>query len=430
MSIVKRVGVYLRPWNVDFYVKLAHLSFEDYDVVTISEFKGVGDYWLGDNTFSSGMCSPLSFDIKNDIYLRCRFLRGLSIDKAFRLIDRQYLQIKDIFVSNNFSFFIGSLIDNYTLDIIEKVCVEIGIPYISIVSHFIDGYSRFSSRGELVKINRDITEEEVDTVLSMLNQMSYKPSYEINKRKSILECHKYFYREKVKRYIFSAIKYLKRDIDNYHYNSIQFKGLKKSEVIDTKKSYFSKIDDISVSHNSVYLPLHFTPEATVDYWCDNPQDALYERSIIDLIEKSDKNINFIIKEHPAMFMKRHLEFYNNILKFNNATLLDPYESSNELIHKVKNVYVYTGSVGVEALIRGKNVISRTNNYYSGLTESVKIVNSLSLTDLQMSLSSFESRIFIKDLLRELIPTSFVNNKKMLENDIKMLSVFIKKTYIM
>lgn len=46
------------------------------------------------------------------------------------------------------------------------------------------------------------------------------------------------------------------------------------------------------------------------------------------------------------------------------------DRSNELLNMVDNVLVDTGTVGVEALLRGKRVISLSDNYYSDLHPNI------------------------------------------------------------
>ncbi|MBB6454542.1 hypothetical protein HNQ94_003031 [Salirhabdus euzebyi] len=422
------VGVYLRPWNGTFYTKLSEKTFPKDQIISISEFKGVAQYWVGDSLFNGKDCNNCLFDNKEmmDIYIRCRFLRSLPIDISFNLISKMTESIQTLFEKYKFKIFIGQLIDNYTLDIIERVAQKKNVKFISLVGHFINGYSRFSARGELTNLRRDVSKEEISTVLSKITKEDYKPNFDINKEQSRLLGIKYYYREKVKENYFSLLKHIKSDKYNYHYNTFTFKNKNLNDFINKNTDFeFKKLNDVNIDRDSIYIPLHFTPEATVDYWCEDPLCAFYEDSIIDLICKSSHKLNFIIKEHPAMYMKRELAFYEKLVSFPNVQLVHPYENSNLLLNKVDNIYVYTGSVGVEALIRGKKVFSKTSNYYSDLHPNISITPYLSSTDVQKVVTEYDEKLFIKELLQGLIPAKLINNKKIMNSDLEGISKYLK-----
>lgn len=429
MTVNFDVGVYIRPWNKAFYLQLAEKSFKDANIVTISEFKGIADFWTVNSSSRNGIKTALTFDEKQDIYLRCRFLRGMGIERAFALIDNQYQCMIELFDKHDFKFFIGAIIDNYTLDIIDRICKRRSIPFISVVSHFINGYSRFSVRGELNLVNRVVEDEEVENVLDKILNPNYKPNFDLNNEKTIFECTKYFYREKIKSIAFFIKRHLQNDVNNYHYNTLGFKGLKRKQLISKNiESYFSKINEVEYNKNSIYIPLHYTPEITVDYWCDNAKDALFENSIVELIRGSSDKVHFVIKEHPAMYMKRQISFYKELLNFDNVHLIHPYESSNHLLDLVDNIYVYTGSVGVESVLRGKRVFTKTNNYYSDLTKNIHLKPYIEIEDLDLEIEEIDKFEFIKNLLSGLIPAKFINNKNLYTSDLDEIAKYIHLNY--
>lgn len=74
----------------------------------------------------------------------------------------------------------------------------------------------------------------------------------------------------VERVYYPIKKLLDRDPDNHQYNSYLVKG-------HSFREYYNRsLDDIFVhsadlvidKENTVYMPLHFTPEASTSYWCD------------------------------------------------------------------------------------------------------------------------------------------------------------------
>lgn len=420
-----KVGVYVRPWNVEYYTKLVSDSFPDSEVITICEFKNIGRIWTGMGVYKSNKSEIVDFGELNDIHFRCRFLRSLPITESFKLIEQTYAYLNAIFDQFDFDAFFGALVDNYTLDILSRICKKRNIPYVSLVGHFINGYSRFSIKGELVKISREVSAEEVESVLNLIDRDDYTPNFEFNKKKSYLGSYKYYYKERLKELVFEIKKVIDRDSLNYHYNTLMLKGIKKRNVISKDIiNEFKLISDIDVNQNYVYLPLHYTPEATVDYWCEQFECARYEGSILEIIKHSSPDIVFLIKEHPAMYLKRNLEFYKSLKAFPNVILIHPYESSNELLRKVDNVYVYTGSVGFEAIIRGKRVFTKTENYYSSLSSNVYKRDFLCTEDLSIQIETVDKKQVVQALLEGLIPAKFINSRKIANSDSSILKEYI------
>jgi len=421
------IGIYVRPWNEKFYRKLTKIAFPKDRNITFSEFKKNGEIWIGkalyddDIYYNKFFCDSDMFNI----YIRCRFLRSLPIELAYNFINKMAYFLNNLFDIYKFRIIIGHLVDNYTLDILERISKIRGAKYISIVPHFINGYARFTARGEFNYLNREIKEEEINKVLKVLNNNYYSPKFDLNKEKTYIQGVYNFYREYFKsRVYFKMMKTIMHDRYNYHYNTISFNKKKLSSIINRDLGkIFKKIKDIKFIDKSIYLPLHFTPEATVDYWCEDPLLTLYEDSIIQLISKSSKQFQLIIKEHPAMFMKRDINFYKKLLNFSNVYLVHPYENSNNIICKSKYIYVYTGSVGIEALLRGKVVISRTKNYYSGIHPNIVIKKYIE-DDFNINPINFDEKIFIKKLLQGLFPANFINNKKILDSDIKKICKYL------
>lgn len=420
---MKKALIYIRPWSKDFYVKIASDVYDNYGYLTISEFKGISDIWLDKGLYMNEFSYPLDVITINEIYLRCRFLRTLPIEKATLLIKKMYGYIEYIFDSYEIETCIGSLVDNYTLDILERICCNKNIRYISMVPHFFNGYTRFSSRGERFNYIREVNEHEIQNVLMEITDISYKPKFELNVEKTYFSALYYYYRERMKSIFFFLIKHITNDRYNYHYNSLMLKKSRKNYVSKEIKNLFIKLKDIDLldSSSAVYLPLHFTPEATVDYWTDEPQDALYEDTILNIIFNSDDSIRFYVKEHPAMYMKRDRDFYCKLLKRKNTFLVHPYENSNELLENINFVFVTTGSVGVEALVRNKIVFTNTANYYSDIHPNIYLKKYISLEDLKIKLIDYDNKILIRRILETMFQGKFFNNWNIMDSDISLMT---------
>lgn len=416
------VYVYARPWNIGFYSDLATEAFPGHRRVFLSEFKGIGNIWLGDILYKSISAQPIFSDEEmSDIYLRCRFLRSLEYGYAQELIQKMGGLIDRTLDHEKIKLVIGNLIDNFTLDIIERICRRKGINYTSFVPHFFSGYCRLTRRGELMKVRHEVPEDELAGVMKRVVSTDYRPDFALNKPKNRWNVFSFYYREVIKQHLyFQVMKTFKGEKLNYHYNTVFFnKDRTLSNFLVNHESFFLRNPKADAAP-SVYIPLHYTPEATVDYWCDDPRCALYEESILQVIDSSSKDVVFWVKEHPAMYYKRSASFYQDLLNKPNVQLLHPYSNSNEILGRCSMVYVYTGSVGVEALLRNKIVFSKTQNYYSDLHPNIQCKDYISREDCDLTSKSYSGEHFLEDLLKGLIPAVFKNDRNIHESDLRTM----------
>ena len=396
-----KILIYTRRWNKVFFSQLSNLCFADADLYYYSDFKGIGEVWTGDFIYNSVYDNEkLPIPELNDIITRCRFLRSIKKSTAEKLCNRLYVGLDRYFREKKFDYVFMPIIDCYSLDILDRVAKKNHAHVISFVQNFISGYSRFSIRGERVDLHREISEEEVETVLSTLLDNSYAPSFSLNKKVNniglLKRCARNFAKERI---YYPYKKITTRDPYNYHYNTVgsnDFLGITKT-IRDAGYKTLAQIDFQQFNH-LVYLPLHFTPEATVDYWCDNLLDVNYEDRVLQLVSQADENTTILVKEHPAMVGRRSESFYNRLKECPKAILIHPYESSNLILEKVDTVIVHTGSVGVEALIRGKRVLCLTKNYYSDIHPNAILIDSISAESLSRPIVDYDNRLFIHDLL--------------------------------
>lgn len=396
-----KILVYVRTWNKDFFGKMAKDAFENAEITYFSDFRKRGDIWSGEYIYNSKYdMDNLEYDeIKNDIILRCRFLRSLPLQKAEALSRRFWNGFEELMKKEKYDVLITAAIDCYTMDIMERIVTKYNCGYYSIIPSFIKGYGRFTRRGELFDANRLVDDAEVNSVVEMLTKDDYKVAFALNKEKSEWEVRKFYYRRKLTNILFGIKKHLERDKWNYHYNTLSFTGGNYSLYSPKEaKKYYKRISEISFGVKCVYMPLHYAPEATVDYWCDNPECAKYEASVIDFIRNSSSNIQFVLKEHPAMYGKRHVEFYRDLMNLGNVVIVHPYENSNQLLRSIENVLVYTGSVGVESLLRNKRVFTVAKNYYYGIHENIHFVDKLKDVDLEIQIKNVDNKEFVRTLL--------------------------------
>jgi len=420
------VLVYIRPATKKYYMNLVKRAYPDAKMVTLSDFKHISDFWVGDLIYKKNINDKLFSDIElYDIRIRCRFLRSVKEKVANDLINNLAFGLDEYFSSYFIDIVLGGLIDNYSQDILERISKKHNVPYISFVGHFFNDYCRISVRGELCKLPRYISKEEVDGVLAQVLAESYKPTFKLNKPKTRNYMYYSFSRALFKKYVYFPIrKFIEGDPLNYHYNTVLPESWSYSSVMKKDiNNYFTRINTLpeKIFTNSIYIPLHFSPEATVDYWADDPDLVFQDDAIIKLVTDAPPNLNLLIKEHPGMYLRRRFDFYEKLKHLSNVILIHPYESSNTLLNRVENVLVITGSVGVEALLRKKRVLSLSKNYYSNLHPNIFIVKKITEAALALPLQPHPNELFIYNLLQGLFKAKFYNNKSINNSDLDSMA---------
>ncbi len=130
---------------------------------------------------------------------------------------------------------------------------------------------------------------------------------------------------------------------------------------------------------------------------------------MDILNKSSRNIKFIFKEHPSSYGKRLINEYKEILKYPNAVIIHPKERSNDVLDRVDNVVVDNGTVGIEALLRGKRVISLDRSYYDGQHPNLIKAKYVSTDLLNADTVQYDNSKLIKYLLEGWVASDYIHS---------------------
>ena len=122
---------------------------------------------------------------------------------------------------------------------------------------------------------------------------------------------------------------------------------------------YKRLSKIITDTRYIVFFLHYQPERTTlpeGYGFSQQLNA-----IIALRSALPPDVKIIVKEHPSTFTnvcipsQRHPSFYRDIQSIPNVELADISQNSFDLIDKAAAVITISGTVGVEALLRGKPV---------------------------------------------------------------------------
>ena len=185
--------------------------------------------------------------------------------------------------------------------------------------------------------------------------------------------------------------------------------------IRSLKKYLSKKylpTNILQNIDYAFYPLHIEPEVTL---------LVYSRFYLNQIEvirniayNLPAGMKLLVKEHPAAVGKRPLSYYHKILEIPNVEMIDSQLKTSEIIDHASLVSTISGSVGFEAVLKGKPVIIFGTAPYQILPDTmvkrIENINDLS-SEIRILLDSFsydqeKIKRFIASVMRTSIPIDF------------------------
>ena len=371
-----RILCYYRPWGKRYYTDLCEYAFPSAEKYYISDFLGEGTEGLQEKFYFyykklGSVSLPIAVppDALEDIRLRCRLLRNINQKHASQMCQAMWLAIDDILGKIKPDLLFTKSIDSYVLDLLRVYCMQSKIPIISAIGVFINGYFRPTLRGEHIKVREPVF-SEVEKVLRFLMEEFYIPAY-MNRPGSTIGIVKKSWANQIKdmlRFVhFGGKRWLTADHLNYHYWSSQilaaehFSGFLRAYIGDRnwqKKLHTNK------TRPKVFIPLQFAPELTIDYWCPNVEMINYKEILLKAVEEfSDKGFLVLIKEHPGIVGLRDYGIYRALSRFENAVLIPPQIPGSSVIKHSTCVFVWTGTIGFEAALRGIPVVHVGSPFY-------------------------------------------------------------------
>jgi hypothetical protein len=122
-------------------------------------------------------------------------------------------------------------------------------------------------------------------------------------------------------------------------------------------------DHLDPARPFVYFPLHVTDDykiARIIPHCVD-QTSLVER----VADALPAGYDLVLKEHPMSVGRNSIRLLRRLRERRNVRLVQPHASSHELIRRSQAVAVISSTVGLEALLYEKPVLTLGQPYYSG-----------------------------------------------------------------
>lgn len=412
---------------MDQFTYLGEKIAPDAKVVRVSEHLKVDEGFLVYNYYKNlkrvprGGASYVGFDVDEqvDVILRCRLLRRLPRDVANRHLAAMFESISTAFDKYNPSLVLSLTVDSYVIDLLRIVSRLRGVPFVGFIGTFVNGYYRVSARGERTK-GSDANVLAVEELRNKLLGYNYTPSFN---KKSISHPRYSLLRRWAANLArvpyFFAKRLVSGDYYNYHYWVSQLISADHFHFVPPSDPGRSDWEQALERSNlpTLYIPLQMFPECTVDYWCGDVGVINYYDTLFEVIGRLSVKFSIVIKEHPSVFGSRPAWFYKK-LKSNGAVIVAPtYTASNTLVEKVDAVLVWTGSVGFEALLRGKAVFGLARPFYASGPRFFPIGVNPSLNDMldkidfckKNPVTELEQNELISFLLAQLLRGDFIND---------------------
>jgi hypothetical protein len=368
---MKKILCHVGPWSLDQYSFVASLLDPSSVIIILSGHPKCDEstlfkYYLELIEKENSKCErdPPSAD-ELDVVLRCRLLRALDRPKALKHLRAMRRAIQEVLDLEAPDLVLTETIDSYIMDLLHIESMKRKIRFIGLVPTFINGYFRITARGEYVP-SRHVSNDETKRVLKQLLELNYQPNFlkNNNSRLWIYAIGRWM-RNAVKIPYFLIKRIDRRERLNYH----------NWATLIVSMQWFHWLPTLSVGNNNwralasqnrkktIYIPLQMIPEATVDYWCENIDAVNYDEYLIKLIQHLNTDFTLLIKEHPNVLGYRNPALYRQLREIDSVVFAPTNTNSQELIDVSDAVLVWTGSVGFEAAIRGKAVLTTCDPYY-------------------------------------------------------------------
>lgn len=347
-------------------LKFAKENFKVSNYFIVSDYP-IGDYYIDLKKYDISDLTLDDWSIVNkvinieEIIFKDRLLRNIKLLEAKELIFKVAKNSIELFSKNKIDYLVVHPVDNYVMDVFIRIAKFYNCEVSGICAFFVQGYKRITVYGEHNSY-RTVDNEEVQKLKLTLTR-KFK-SYMVNsKYNALYGSILYYLKFKIKYLIFYILKYKIFNNKGYDYASTPY-----SATVDNINKffpfkYFTSIIEV-VNKKSIYIPMHYHPEATIEYWSDNIKNVDYVTSLIEAVRYfSDNGWEVYLKEHPAMCFRQDIDLYKKLKKIDSVFILDPFLETSNIINKFDNFLIWTGSTGIEALVNNKTVYFASSNYY-------------------------------------------------------------------
>lgn len=320
-------------------------------------------------------CEPLWKYIYTD-----RFLINRDYDYCVRITVGYFMYYESIFSKNKIDIYFDETIATLQSYLAYIVGRKYGVEYLSMMitrgsinckyHYFINDPFQLNMCFPENYKELDYSDEEKNAAQAYLKEYEeydVKPQFKNIKTKPRIDRA---FLEAPLRYLY--LRLLPDNNDPYFYMYYQQYGIALGPIkryinYQRCKKYYHKAD---YTKKYIYYPLHYQPEASTLVCAEKYEKQLF---YIDSWAKSlPADTLLYVKEHYTFLGHRSLDFYKELKKYPNVVLIDPWESSRELIKHSVAVTTLTGTAGWEAMLLRKPVFLGGRIFYENAPGIMKV----------------------------------------------------------
>lgn len=314
----------------------------------------------------------LSENDVEQIISRCRYCRNIDRDLAERQVHAMAVAASHFLDSVQPDFIVSHMVDDYVTHIFAELATKRGIRFAGYCFSYFPGVVQVTQgwNGKAFDV-REPAREEVEHILETISQRVYRQNYLQNTGYSFSKHLKLVLKYHLKYPVFGIKSILERDRHNLHYRITPHNADRKNILYypwpkNFTENWMGKLDMARSTYPDrpvLYLPLAYSPESTIDYWIADRRPIDYEAFTLEALVNLSKSAIVLVKEHLHMQGIRSPHFHRAIRDIPGVISVHPEAFSNDLLERADAVIVGGGSVGIEATIRGKPVLSYAPDVY-------------------------------------------------------------------
>jgi hypothetical protein len=372
-----RVLVMMRPYLFeDFRDSFAPLPnrFEVY-YLTDSPRRGVADTTalFYKNVREDRRSPEIDDQTEDEVIARCRLLRNLPRARASNLLHAMALSIAARFDEVRPHTVVCQLIDEYVTHLFNIIARGRGLEPTQIGPSYFNNQMLTTQLANGTPRNVRMPETaEASEALQRLKDVRHRRNYTLKDGYSFRRHCWQVLRYHLKLAVFWTAGRLKKDPLYVHYAILPFLAERRrfSDYPDMKLFSSDWREKVRLRRNRsnttvVYLPLSYSPEATIDYWIADTRMIEYEAMTLKMLRAlgEDSSLLLVVKDHVHMMGMRPRNFYRELANIPSVVLVPPGEYGNEVLQEIDCVLLGGGSTGVEAMVHGKPVATYCDTSY-------------------------------------------------------------------
>ena len=321
-------------------------------------------------------------------------LRLLPSAQSRRMVNAMYRVIDALTDRVKPEYLLSVAVDNYMTDLLVRICRAKGARIVTLTAGSAPNTITVTAYGEFHSVRVPGDEEVTRTLAAFLRddaRVTYGQPFEgypFHRHARV------FAMWWAKCAAFRAAGWLRRDPLNFRYlmGSLPARDGQSSLWSYRGARYYDADWSERIARSSapaLFIPLAYTPEATVSYWLRDLRYIDYENFIVDACATLARSYLVVIKEHWAALGMRRWPFYERLRSLDGVVLVPAGETSRNVMRRVDRVLVGAGTTGVEAAVRGKKVVTLDRPYYHVDGHYVSLGSADRVADLPAMLEGFD-----------------------------------------